>query len=181
MKTFFISFRILLALTLLTGVIYPAMVTGIGKVLFPVQSSGSLLMENGRIIGSKLIAQAFVQPKYFWPRPSSINYEAASSGATNLSVTASVLENEVQERMKRGFTQEMLYASGSGLDPHISPNSALSQIERVSRARNLTSQQTEQLKELLIQQTEGRQFGFLGEERINVLRLNLAIDEAFAK
>lgn len=181
MKNLFISIRVLIVFTLLTGLLYPLLITKIGSLVFPRQTSGSLIERNGKTLGSQLIAQAFTQKRYFWPRPSSVKYDAASSGASNLGLTSAALVANVREREQKGFVGEMLFESGSGLDPHISRMAASSQVDRIARERGLTTSQTQQLQALLVGHTEPRQFGFLGEERVNVVNLNLALDEAFSK
>lgn len=181
MRNFWISLRALCFFTLIAGVTYPALVTVLGGFFLPDESSGSLVLRDGKVAGSGLIAQAFSQPRYFWPRPSAVNYDAASSGASNLSITSEALAKAVNERKAQGSTHESLYASGSGLDPHISPEAARAQIGRVAEARRLNVDQQKALALLIEAKTEERQFGFLGEPRINVLKLNLSLDEQFKR
>jgi K+-transporting ATPase ATPase C chain len=177
---------LLVVLTVLTGVIYPAIVTGIAQLVFPRQANGSLIVEDGKVVGSALIGQPFDDPKYFWGRPSATSpfgYNAASSSGSNLSPTNPALIKSVQERVDAlraadpGNTApvpvDLVTASGSGLDPHISPAAALYQVNRVAKARRL---EPAAVRELVERHTEGRQFGFLGEPRVNVLVLNLALD-----
>jgi len=176
----------LIVLTVLTGVIYPAIVTGIAQLVFPRQANGSLIVKDGKVIGSALIGQPFDDPKYFWGRPSATSpfgYNAASSSGSNLSPTNPALIKGVQERVDAlraadpGNTApvpvDLVTASGSGLDPHISPAAALYQVNRVAKARKLDPAA---VRDLVERHTEGRQFGFLGEPRVNVLALNLALD-----
>jgi K+-transporting ATPase ATPase C chain len=173
--------------TLLTGMLYPLAVTGLAQVLFPRQANGSLIERNGQVIGSELIGQAFDDPRYFWGRPSAtapFPYNAAASSGSNLGPTNPALVDAVKSRIEAlrkadpGNTApipvDLVTASGSGLDPHISVAAALYQVPRVARQRGLSE---EQVRALVDKYTEGRQFGFLGEPRVNVLMLNLAIDE----
>ena len=173
-------------LTVVTGVAYPALVTLIGQLVFPRQANGSLIMKDGKTVGSALIGQPFDDPKYFWGRPSAttpFGYNAGSSVGSNLSPTNADLIKTVQGRVDAlraadpGNTTpvpvDLVTASGSGLDPHISPAAALYQVARVARARKMSPSDVEALVQ---RHTEGRQLGFLGEPRVNVLALNLALD-----
>lgn len=181
MKTWLTGLRALLTFTLLTGLAYPLAVTLLAEVFLPGKSSGSLLRREGKVVGAELIAQGFSQPKYFWPRPSAVKYDAASSGATNQSVTSEEWKMTVLQKEAQAMTGEMKTSSGSGLDPHISPEAARSQVSRISTARGLNREQETALNHLIEARTEDRQFGFLGEPRVNVLKLNLALDEIFLK
>ena len=176
----------LIVLTVLTGLIYPLAVTGLAQVFFPEQANGSLIVREGKVIGSKLIGQHFDKPEYFWSRPSAtapFPYNAAASGGSNLGPTNPVLLDAVKARvaaLRAGdpgndlpIPVDLVTASGSGLDPHISPAAALYQAKRVARARGLDETV---VQKLVAQHTEGRQFGVLGEPRVNVLKLNLALD-----
>src|SRR5215470_6990960 len=176
----------LVVLSVLTGLVYPAIVTGIAQTLFPRQANGSLIVKDGKVVGSALIGQPFDDPKYFWGRPSATSpfpYNAASSSGSNLSPTNPALVKSVQERVDAlraadpGNTApvpvDLVTASGSGLDPHISPAAALYQVSRVAKARKL---EPDAVRALVDRYTEGRQWGFLGEPRVNVLALNLALD-----
>ena len=175
------SIRALIVLTVITGVAYPLVVTGIAQVAFKEQANGSLILQNEKIAGSRLIGQAFSDPKYFWGRPSATSpmpYNGASSSGSNQGPTNPALKEAVEGRIKDlgGKTPvpaDLVTASGSGLDPHISPAAAEYQLSRVAKARGLSE---ESLKELLRRHTQGRQFGVLGEPRVNVLELNLALD-----
>lgn len=173
-----------LGLILITGVLYPLMVTGISQRAFPGQANGSLIEQDGKVIGSLLIAQNFTGPGYFHPRPSlaGAGYDGASSGAGNLSVTSKALSDTIGERV---FTQKQLNvtapvpadlvtASGSGLDPHITPESAFYQAERVAAARNMT---LADIQALIERMTEKPTFGVLGMPRINVLAVNRELDK----
>ncbi len=177
-----------LLLCVLTGLLYPGAVTGIAQLVFPRQANGSLVEVDGRVVGSSLIGQPFTQPWYFHPRPSAAGsgYDAAASSGTNKGPTDKGLAEKVSARVDtivsatgaaRGtIPADMVTASASGLDPHISPANARLQVGRVARARGADSAAVAQLMESRI---EGRQFGFLGEARLNVLLLNIALDSAF--
>lgn len=170
-------------LTIITGVIYPLAVTGISQALFPYQANGSLIMVDGKAIGSELIGQQFDDPKYFWGRPSATGYNAAASSGSNYGPMNPALMDMVQARIDAlnaadpentlPIPVDLVTASGSGLDPHISVAAALYQVHRVASARGLNEADVQSLVE---KYTEGRQFGFLGEPRVNVLLLNLALD-----
>jgi K+-transporting ATPase ATPase C chain len=177
MKTILQSLRIYLVLTLLTGILYPLAMTGVAQLLFPKQANGSRIVENGKLIGSDLLVQKFESPRYFWPRPSSADYATVPSGASNKGPTSADLKKSIDERRAKfgkDAPVDLLTASGSGLDPHISPQAARLQISRVATTRNVSSQE---ISALVDQTTEPPQFGFLGESRVNVLRLNLALDQ----
>lgn len=177
MKTVLQSLRIYIVLTLLTGVIYPLAMTGVAQLFFPKQANGSRIIEQDKLIGSDLIAQKFENPKYFWPRPSAADYATVASGASNKGPTAADLKKSIDERrVKFGpdAPVDLLTASGSGLDPHISPEAAHSQISRIAAARNIS---VPKLSELIDQTIEPPQLGFIGEPRVNVLRLNRALDQ----
>jgi K+-transporting ATPase ATPase C chain len=181
------ALMMLLVMTVLTGLVYPLAVTGIAQLLFPHQANGSLIVRDGKVIGSELIGQYFDDPKYFWGRPSATSpfpYNAAVSGGSNLGPTNPALIDAVKARVAalraadpgndRPVPVDLVTASGSGLDPHISPAAALYQAKRVARVRGL---EEKSVRALVIQQTEERQFGLLGEQRVNVLRLNMALDQ----
>ena len=175
-KTILQSLRILLVLTVLTGIVYPLVVTVIARVAFPDAASGSLVKNAGQIVGSALLAQKSESPKYFWPRPSAGDFATIASGASNLGPTSDALKKLVAERREKfgdDAPAEVLTASASGLDPHISPASAKQQARRIASERKLP---LDQLEMLIAQFTEGPQLGFLGEPRVNVLALNLALD-----
>src|SRR6202040_3026362 len=172
MKTIFQSLRIYLVLTLLTGVLYPLAMTGVAQLLFPRQANGSRIVENGKLVGSDLLVQKFESPRYFWPRPSSADYATVPSGASNKGPTSADLKKSIDERRAKigsAAPVDLLTASGSGLDPHITPEATRSQIPRVAAARNISIQKISQFVDQTI---ERPQFGFLGEPRVNVVRLN---------
>lgn len=175
-----------LVLSLLTGLVYPLAVTGLAQVVFPHEANGSLIQVNGKAVGSKLIGQSFNEPGHFWGRPSAtgpMSHNAAASGGSNLGPLNPVLIDLVKARIEAlraadpGNTQpvpvDLVTASGSGLDPHISRAGADYQAARVARARGLP---VERVRELVNAHTEGTWLGFLGEPRVNVLRLNIALD-----
>lgn len=177
-------------MTVLTGVLYPLLVFGLAQTLFPEKANGSLIMVKDHCIGSALIGQKFTGEQYFHARPSAIDNNPACSGASNLSITSDKLKQQVAERdsawiqlngVQAGVSipDEMLYSSASGLDPHISPEVALQQVARVVKARHLSSVQQIELTNLVKLQTEHRQWGLFGEERINVLLLNIETDKKF--
>ncbi len=186
LKTASLLFMIL---TVITGVAYPLLVTGIAQVLFPHQADGSLIAgKDGKPLGSELIGQPFSDPKYFWGRPSATSpqaYNGAASSGSNLGPTNPALMDQVKARIaalhaadpsqKAPVPVDLVTTSGSGLDPHISPAAALYQVERVAAARHLSAAR---VRALVHRCTEGRQLGILGEPRVNVLVLNLALDGA---
>jgi potassium-transporting ATPase KdpC subunit len=182
-----IALKFLLVMTVLTGIVYPLFMTGVAQLSFPSQANGSLVKKDGKIIGSELIGQKFDSSIYFWSRPSAIGYNPVPSGASNYGPTSESLKKLVTARRisfaaKNSITdpsaipKEMIFASGSGLDPHISPEAALLQLDRVATARNLDEAQKQKVRQLIRDKTEGPQFLLLGEPRINVFELNLALD-----
>ena len=181
------ALTMLLLLTMVTGLIYPLTVTGLAQVFFSGKANGSLIVREGKVIGSSLIGQYFDRPEYFWSRPSAtapFPYNAAASGGSNLGPTNPALIDTVNARVTAlraadpgngsPIPVDLVTASGSGLDPHISPAAALYQVKRVARARGI---EESVVHDLLAQHTQGRQLGVLGEPRVNVLLLNLALDE----
>ncbi|MCX6046691.1 MAG: potassium-transporting ATPase subunit KdpC [Chloroflexi bacterium] len=177
----------LLLLTILTGLVYPLAVTGIAQVAFPYQANGSVMMSNGQKVGSALIGQDFSDPRYFWGRLSATGpapYNAAASSGSNLGPTNPALLKAVQARVdalraadptnKALIPVNLVTASASGLDPQISPAAAEYQVARIAQLRNMS---VDQVRQLVAKNTAGRQFDFLGEPRVNVLSLNLALDQ----
>jgi K+-transporting ATPase ATPase C chain len=191
---------ILVALTLITGLAYPLAMTGIAGVLLPSQAQGSLIERDGKVVGSALIGQEFTSERYFHGRPSATvapdpadatktvpaPYNAANSGGSNLGPTNQTLIDRVKEDVKKLKAEnssaevpiDLVTTSGGGLDPHISPAAALFQVPRVAKVRNLPE---DRLRQLVAEQTEGRWLGLLGEPRVNVLALNLALDRTAAR
>lgn len=176
----------LVVMTLITGAAYPLLVTGIAQAFFPHQANGSLIVRDGKPAGSQLIGQPFSDAKYFWGRPSAITpfpYNAGTSSGTNRGPTSPALAEAVAARIKAlresdpsstaPIPVDLVTASASGLDPHISPAAAEYQVSRVAKARGLTP---EAVRDLVARHTQGRQLGVLGEPRVNVLQLNLALD-----
>lgn len=189
MKTqLLIAIKLFALFTILLGVGYPLLITGIAQLAFPDKANGSLIKVGDKVVGSELIGQQFDSVLYFFSRPSATGYNPLPSGGSNLGPTSEKLKQQVRER-KGNFilinqtdpTQpvpsEMLCASASGLDPHISPQAALLQVERIVKSRQLNSRQKEDLLTAIAELTEAPQFSLLGEDRINVLKLNLALDK----
>jgi K+-transporting ATPase ATPase C chain len=191
---------LIIALTVITGLVYPLAITGIAGVVFPYQAQGSLVEKDGKVVGSALIGQVFADDKYFHGRPSATNtpdpkdptktidapYNAVNSGGSNLGPTNKALIDRVkgdvdklkEENPKAAVPIDLVTTSGSGLDPHISPEAALFQVPRVAKARNLPE---DRVRQLVQDHVEDRTLGLLGEPRVNVLALNMALDQAAAK
>ena len=187
MKTLWVSLKMLLLMTLLTGILYPLAITAFSKFVFPNQSNGSLIKINGKVVGSKLIGQKFDSVAYFWPRPSAVDYNPLPSGASNYGPTSAKLQKQISERRKdfiskNGLTKnsvipsEMLMASASGLDPHISPEAVYLQVDRVAKARNFNQNQRQKMLKIISNLIEKPQFDLFGQSRVNVLLLNLEIN-----
>jgi K+-transporting ATPase ATPase C chain len=186
-KQTIIALKFLLAMTILTGVFYPLLMTGIAQLSFPSKSNGSLIIKDGRIIGSELIGQKFDSSIYFWSRPSATGYNPVPSGASNYGPTSDTLKKQVLTRRENFVSMnslsdsaaipvEMIFASASGLDPDISPEAALIQVDRVVKARKFDEEQRTKVINLIKTMTIEPQFYLLGEHRINVLKLNMALD-----
>src|SRR5579862_4601393 len=185
MKLLIQSILLTIIFTVLTGIIYPLVMTGIAQTAFRDQANGSLIVRDGRVIGSELLAQQFTGDKYFWPRPSAGSYATVPSGASNLGPTSAALQTNVQNNLKSlraahnlaadaPVPSDLVFTSASGLDPHISPEAARFQVSRVAAARKLP---TDTVAALVEKRIEPAQWGFLGEARVNVLLLNLDLDE----
>jgi len=182
MKSAFMpALKIFAVLTVVLGIAYPLAVTLIAQSLFSEKANGSLIVRDSKVIGSELIAQKIESPRYFWPRPSASDYAAVPSGASNQGPTSKALFDVVAERRAKGATGEMLFASASGLDPHISLDAAIGQVPRIVQARSLGDKEAMELRRMVNAAVERRDFGFLGEERINVMKLNLSLDEHLRK
>ena len=175
---------VFLFFSVLTGLIYPLAITGVSQVVFPQQANGSLIDRDGKLVGSELIAQGFDQPQYFWSRPSAASYNGGASTGSNLGPTNTALLDAVKSRVEtlkaadpdnqKTVPVDLVTASGSGLDPHISPAAAEYQVPRVAKAHGITE---DAVRRLIAEHTSARTFGVLGEPCVNVLQLNLALDD----
>lgn len=183
------ALKIFLFFTILTGLVYPLGITAVAQITMPYQANGSLIKENGKIIGSKLIGQNFDEPKYFHSRPSAVNYDAAGSAGSNLGPSSKKLMTQVQNRIKqvraennipanKTIPADMVLTSASGLDPHISVENAMVQLPRVAKERNLPEAK---IKELIKESTEHDFVGLWGQSAVNVLKLNLELDKLSKK
>ena len=185
------GFKMMLVLTVLTGLIYPGVVTGLCQILFPAKANGSLIVMHGQVVGSELMGQNFKKPEYFQPRPSAAGnggYDPTASGASNYGPTNQKLIDRVKDSVASfrknnpdytgPIPADLVTASGSGLDPEISPASAEAQAPRIAKARGVAGRQ---VLDLIAAHTKGRDLGFLGEPRVNVLAINLALDNSFPK
>jgi K+-transporting ATPase ATPase C chain len=182
------SLKMLLVMTILMGIVYPLFITLIGQIAFPDKANGSLYLKDGIVRGSFLLGQKFIDSTYFHPRPSVIDYNPMPSGASNWGLTSKVLLKQYEERKKNFYftnslksteqiPSEMLFASASGVDPHISKKAAYLQIPRVAAARNLSKENILGLYKLIDSFAEYPQLGFLGDEVVNVLKLNIKLDD----
>jgi K+-transporting ATPase ATPase C chain len=192
MRTLLTAIRVTLVTLVLTGLVYPLVTTGLAAVLFPQKAEGSLVTDDrGRVVGSELIGQTFAKPFYFQSRPSAAGgqgYDALASGGSNLGVTSKKLRSRIDADFARVQAEnpgahgpmplDLLTASGSGLDPHLSPEGALWQVERVARTRGV---EPGRVRDLVESHIEGRELGVLGEPRVNVLEINLALDRQFGR
>jgi len=186
------ALRMLFVMTVFTGIIYPVAMTLLSLAVFPYQAKGSMIEKNGAIVGSELIGQGFVSDKYFNSRPSGIGYNPMPSCGTNWGPTDKRMQDSAKARTAQFKLQnnlsaamivpkDMLFASASGVDPHISPEAAQLQIERIAKVRGFNTEQTSSLKKLVEDFTQGPQLKLFGDPRVNVLKLNLAVDELQAK
>jgi K+-transporting ATPase ATPase C chain len=186
-KNLICAFRTYVVLTVVCGLLYTLTVTALAQCLFPFKANGSFVTTGGKIVGSELLGQAFTKPEYFRSRPSSISYDPLPSGASNFGPVSLQLKDSVEARRKEfrsafgmapdsAIPPDMLFSSASGLDPHISPEAARLQINRIAERRHLTSRQKEAFSALVERSIEQPQLGFLGMPRVNVLRLNRMLD-----
>ncbi len=188
MKTLIISLKLLVFMTLLTGIVYPMFIYLIAQTIFPERSNGSLVKVNEKVIGSELFGQKFESKKYFQSRPSAVDYQPMPSGGSNLAPTSRILKaridslrqaylvwNELPENTE--IPSDAIFSSGSGIDPHISTQNAMLQVNRIVKERDFDTIKHDKLIELIKKNTEEPQFGILGEERINVLILNVELDK----
>jgi K+-transporting ATPase ATPase C chain len=183
-----VPIKLFVYLVILTGIVYPILITGMGQLLFWEKANGSQVEINGHVGGSRLIGQQFINDAYFWPRPSAVDYNPVPSSGSNMGPTNVKLAGLMHDR-KATFVEsnnltdstyiplEMISSSGSGLDPHISPRAAILQINRIAKARNFNAGQERQLLDLINRMTEKPQFSIFGESRINVFELNLNLDK----
>ena len=186
-KQIIITLKYFLIITIITGIVYPLFISAISIIAYPDKAAGSLIEKDGKVIGSKLIGQKFESDKYFWSRPSAVDYNPMPSGGSNSGPTSAALQKFYQDKQKNfseknsvkdisAVPNEMFFASASGVDPHISPISAIFQVERIAKARNFDKVKKEKVVALIDSLTENPQFGFLGNAVINVLLLNLELD-----
>jgi K+-transporting ATPase ATPase C chain len=187
MKHLLISLRLLLIMIILTGILYPAAITAIAQLCFPHHANGSMVCMDGKMKGSELVGQKFVSERYFWSRPSAVDYNPMPSGASNLGPTSAALRKVLEQRracidsthngsFSTSVPADMLFASASGIDPHISPEAARLQINRVAEARRFSDEQKEKLAGLVERAVEPPQWGLFGEPRVNVFLLNVSLD-----
>jgi K+-transporting ATPase ATPase C chain len=181
-NSFSVTLRLFLVMTIITGIIYPAVITVVGRMAFPWQSGGSIMIHGSTAVGSLLIAQPSNGPRYFAPRPSAGNYATVPSAASNYAVSNAALHDSLKARAQLRkkpvgeMPSDLLFSSGSGLDPHLSPEAALFQADQIARLRGLSAQKESELKAMIISHVEKPQFGALGNARVNVLLLNCYLD-----
>lgn len=170
------TFRVYIFLFVITGLIYPLVITGLAQLLFKEKAKGSIIYKDGKPAGSEFIAQPFVSRGLFWSRPSAVDYNPLSSGGSNLAPTNPELYRQVSQRVKlfneKPVSSYLVFASGSGLDPHLPPSAVYFQVKRVSKETGLPE---EELKKLIEKHTEGRTLGIMGQERVNILKLNMEL------
>ncbi len=187
MKNIIIALKIFLLMTVITGLIYPLAITGYAQLFFPNKANGSMLFIHNKIVGSELIGQQFTKPEYFWGRPSAIGNNPMPSGGSNLNPVGDTLKDQILARADtirkyhgnisiNSIPKDLLFASGSGVDPHISPETAFFQVERITKYRHLSLEQKNKLNKLIQTLIEPPDFNIFGEYRINVLKLNLQLD-----
>lgn len=188
MKNLWIGFKVLLAMTVITGIIYPLFITGFAQICFPSKANGSMIFKEQKLIGSELIGQQFNQPENFWGRPSAIGNNPMPSGGSNLSPVSKEFKDVFQARVDtirkyhgnidiNQIPKDLLFASASGVDPHISPYAAYFQVDRIAKARNFDNIQKKKLKELIKKSIESPDLVIFGESRVNVLELNLKLND----
>jgi potassium-transporting ATPase KdpC subunit len=176
------AIRLFVTMTVIAGVLYPVVITIAGRLLFPYESSGSLLYNGASAIGSRLLAQPAKDSGYFFPRPSAGNYATVPSASSNLAVTSAALHDSIRMRARNwgetigNIPSDLLFSSGSGLDPHISLGAALFQINRIARVRGFSAEKVGTLKRMIAREAQRPQFGLLGDSRVNVLLLNCGLD-----
>jgi K+-transporting ATPase ATPase C chain len=182
-STFLVALRLFAIMTIITGVIYPIVITVIGQTAFSQQANGSIIKRETTAVGSSLIAQNSPNSSYFQPRPSAGNYSTVASAASNLAISNVLLQDSLHQRSAHWgknigeMPADLLFSSGCGLDPHISPEAAQFQVDRIARIRGLSGDEVVELRTMIAHQTENPQFGILGNNRVNVLLLNLDLDK----
>lgn len=188
MKNLIISLKLFIILTVITGIIYPLLIMCIAQTVFPDKSNGSMIKLNSNIVGSELIGQKFTGPEFFWGRPSAIDYNPMPSGASNLNPVGQLIKEQIKIRIDsiykyQGYIsltqipKDLIFASASGVDPHISPEAAYFQVDRISEARNFNEEQKNKLIELINKSIESPDLYIFGEPRVNVLLLNLKLNQ----
>lgn len=188
MKNIWIGLKLLIAMTVITGIIYPLFITGYAQLFFPDKANGSMIFKEQKLIGSELIGQEFTHPENFWGRPSAIGNNPLPSGGSNLSPVGGELKEQVQARMDtiqkyhgdlpmHQIPKDLLFASASGVDPHISPSAAYFQVDRIAKARNFDNIQKKMLKDMIKKSIESPDLVIFGEARVNVLEINLKLND----